>query len=86
MNSLKPYGRRIYVKPEAASTTIQTPDTSLVERATVIDVGPDVTTVQRGEKLLFTSFGVDSIDINGERHYFLLEDDNFILAKYVDEQ
>ncbi len=54
--------------------------------AEVIGIGPQVTTVAVGEKLLFTSFGVDSIDVNGTRHYFLLEDDAFILAKYVEEK
>lgn len=74
------------MKPEKQDTVIQTADTNLVERAEVIGIGEDVTTVSIGDRLLFTSFGVDSVDVNGERHYFLLEDDAFILAKYVEKQ
>lgn len=86
MSYLKPYGKRIHVRPEKAATLIQSTDTSLVERAEVIAVGPLVETIKPGDRLLFTSFGVDSIDIDGERNYFLLDDDAFILARYVDEE
>lgn len=69
------------MKPEQKESVIKTPDSNLVERATVIAVGPLVKAIDPGDVLLFTSFGVDSVDIDGERHYFLLEDDAFILAK-----
>ena len=77
---MKPFGRRIQVKPEQKESVIKTPDSNLVERATVIAIGPEVKGINPGDKLLFTSFGVDSVDVDGERHYFLLEDDAFILA------
>lgn len=83
---MKPFGKRIQVKPEQASGVIQTAERNLIEKATVLGVGEDVKRVKVGDTLLFTSFGVDSVDIAGERHYFLLEDDAFILATYVDEQ
>lgn len=77
---MRPFGTRIQVKPETKESVIRTPDSNLVERATVIAVGDKVQTIKEGDKLLFTSFGVDSVDVDGERHYFLLEDDAFILA------
>lgn len=85
MSSLKPFGRRIHVRPEKQSTVIQTSDTNLVERAEVVSVGGSVHMIKPGDKVLFTSYGVDSIDIDGVRNYFLLEDDAFILATYVEE-
>lgn len=81
MNSLRPFGRRIQVRPEQAASVIRTPEANLVERAVVLAVGDEVSArIKTGDTILFTSFGVDSIDLDGERHYFLLEDDAFILA------
>lgn len=77
---MKPFGKRIQVKPEQSAGVIQTAERNLIEKATVLAVGPDVKHIKEGDVLLFTSFGVDSVDINNERHYFLLEDDSFILA------
>lgn len=78
---MKPFGKRIHVQPESQKTVIKTSETNLVERAKVISVGDEVTTrITPGMTILFTSFGVDSIDIDGVRSYFLLEDDAFILA------
>lgn len=81
---MRPFGKRIQVKPEQAAGVIQTAEANLVEKAKVLAVGPEVENVKPGDTLLFTSFGVDSVDIAGERHYFLLESDKFILA-HVDE-
>lgn len=78
---MKPFGRRIQVRPEQAEGVIQTADRSLIERATVLAVGDGVSDrIRVGDTVTFTSFGVDSVDLQGERHYFLLEDDAFILA------
>lgn len=81
-NLLKPYGRRILIKPERQATVIETAEQNLIERAEVLAVGGAVSTIHPGDKILFTSFGVDSIDLNGEKLYFVLEDDAFILAVY----
>ena len=77
---MKPFGKRVQVKPEKQETTILAAETNLVERAEVVGIGDKVEYIKVGDRLLFTSFGVDSVDVNGERHYFLLEDDAFILA------
>lgn len=68
--------------PEKQVTVLQTSETSLVERGQVSSVGSEVKTIKPGDTVLFTSFGVDSIDVDGERNYFLLEDDAFILATH----
>ncbi len=77
---MKAFGTRIQIKPEQKESVIRTPDANLVERGEVISIGDEVKHVKIGDKLLFTSFGVDSVDIDGTRHYFLLEDSAFILA------
>lgn len=83
---LVPFGRRILVKPEKASTLIQTNDTNLIERARVVSHGQGCEYKwEEGEIVVFTAYGVDSVDINGERHYFLLEDDAFLLGFYEDD-
>ncbi len=84
MNSFKPFGRRIQVRPKDAKGIIQTAEKNLVEVAEVVAVGDEVLSIAKGNTVVFTSYGVDSVDIDGERHYFLLEDDSFILATYVE--
>lgn len=68
------------MRPEQAKGVVQTPETNLIERAEVISIGDQVQHIRPRDKVLFTSFGVDSVDIDGVRNYFLLEDDAFILA------
>ncbi len=74
------------MKPREKKGIIQTTDTSLIEMADVIAIGPEVKHIAIGDTLLFTSFGVDSIDLGTDRHYFILENDDFILAKYVETE
>lgn len=81
---LQPFGKRIHVRPLTQDTVIRTSDNNLVERAEVLAVGDGVEKIKPGQKVLFTSYGVDSVDVNGVREYFLLEDDAFILAYEMD--
>lgn len=77
---MKAFGRRIYIKPEEEKTLLQTGSNTATVRGTVISAGPDCKVVKEGDVLLFTSWGVDEVNVNGEKFYFLLESDEFILA------
>jgi co-chaperonin GroES (HSP10) len=80
--NINPFGRRIYIKPDETSTLIQTPDDrKKLVRGTVISIGEEVEYVEPGDILIFTSWGVDEIEIEGVKHYFLMESDEFILSR-----
>lgn len=79
--NVEPFGRRIYLKPEEAKTLIQSSDNKRIVRATVLAVGDECKTIKAGDTIIFTTWGIDEVDINGTTHYFLLESDEFILAK-----
>ena len=74
-------GRRILIKPESEKTIIKTVDSSLVERGKVLAVGDDCKFVNVGDTILFNSFGCDKVKVGDEEHYFVIETDEFILAK-----
>lgn len=78
--NIQPFGRRIYIKPEEQKTVIQSPDQKLIARGEVVAVG-DLCKTSVGDHLLFTTWGVDKVEIDGESYYFLIESDEFILAK-----
>lgn len=80
--NIYPIGRRIYIRPEQLKTVIQTTDkNNLIERGEVIAVGPEVRfNIKVGSRLLFTSWGVDKVVIDGEDCFFLIDSDEFILG------
>lgn len=77
---IEAFGRRIQIKPEEEKTLIQSENNSKIVRGIVLSVGPDVKVVEEGDTLIFTSWGVDEVDIDKEKYYFLVESDEFILA------
>jgi co-chaperonin GroES (HSP10) len=78
---IQAFGRRIYIRPEQEKTLIQSEANSKIVRGVVVSTGPEVKDVEVGDVLLFTSWGVDEVEIDKEKHYFLIESDEFILAR-----
>lgn len=75
-------GRRMYIKPDKLKQIIQTATgENLMEVGDVIAIGPEVSFCKEGDKILFTSWGVDKVTIDGEDYFFVLESDEFILGK-----
>lgn len=79
--NIKPFGKRIYIKPVKPDTLIQTTAAPVIEQGTVLAVGPDCKTIKEGDTIFFTTWGVDIIEVDGEKLYFLMETDEFILAR-----
>lgn len=78
--NMKPFGKRIHIKPEEENTFIKSSDNTKIVRGVAVAVGPECTSVKAGDKVIFTAWGVDEVNINGEKLYFLIESDEFILA------
>lgn len=78
---MTPYGRRIQIEPEQQENVILSEGDNLVERGKVVAVGDKVEFCEVGDTILFTSFGVDSVELDGTKYRFMLEDDAFLLAK-----
>ncbi len=83
MKTIKPFGSRILIKPQEQKGVLQSG--SLCEYGEVLAVGPDVIHVHAGDVIGFLVFGVEHLEIDGEKHYFVDEKSEFILGFITDE-
>ena len=79
-----PYGRRILVKPVERKQILVSDDGTLNEYGVIVEVGGAVKHFKKGDKIGFSVFGIEKLVIDEEKYYFLLEDDEFLLAKIED--
>lgn len=84
MSNIIPFGRRILIKPVERQQILVSDDGTLNEYGEVIAIGPSVKHVKVGDKLGFSVFGVEKLVIEEVKHYFIMEDDEFLLAKIED--
>lgn len=77
---IKPFGKQILVQPVIKSQIAVSDNVSLCEYGKVIDIGDDVQKIKVGDEIGFTVWGLNHIEINGIKYYFVLEDTNFILG------
>lgn len=80
---IKPYGRRILVKPEEKAQVLVADDGMLNEYGVVVAVGDAVQHIKVGDKVGFSVFGVEKLVIGEEKFYFIKEDDDFLLGRLV---
>jgi len=78
---IEPFGRRIYILPDEEIGIIQSGESRKIVQGRVVEVGDKVEKIRPGDTVIFTAWGVDEITIKGVTHYFLLETDEFILAR-----
>lgn len=57
-------------------------DDLVIERATVISVGPDVKEIKVGDKVLYKTWALDTVEIGDEKYPFLSEE--HVLAVYAE--
>lgn len=77
---ITPFGNRILIKPFEKEQVLVPDDGTLNEYGTVVAIGPDVKVVKVGDKLGFSVFGVEKLVIGEDKHYFIQEDPEFLLA------
>lgn len=82
--NINPFGNRILIKPIEAEQVLVPDDSTLNEYGIVIAIGPDVKIIKEGDKVGFSVFGVEKLVIGDEKHYFLVEDSEFLLCTITD--
>lgn len=75
-----PFGKNILIKPAEKKQVLVTDSGTLCEYGEVLAVGDAVEHIKVGDKIGFTVWGIQKLEIDGEWHYFLPEDSNFILG------
>jgi chaperonin GroES len=81
---IKPLRDNIYFKVEEKNTTssgiiLTGPDKQKTVFGEVLDVGPDVKTIAKGDKIIFANYAVSKIEIDGAPYFTIAED--LVIAK-----
>lgn len=76
---IKPFGNQILVEPEKQNTVIAGYN-SLFNYGQVISIGDEVKKIKVGDKIGFIVWGLNDIEIDEKKYYFVPEDDKFILG------
>ncbi len=76
-----PIGNFVLVKPEVKKQILVSDQGSLCEYGEVLAIGPEVTRVKVGEKIGFLVFGVNALEVEDTKHYFVPDNGEFIMAK-----
>lgn len=85
--TIKPFGRRILIKPVERAQVLIADDGTLNEYGIVVAVGDGVVGTNSpkvGDKLGFSVFGVEKLVIDDQKYYFIKEDDDFLLCTIQD--
>lgn len=80
MNNIQPFGNNILVKPHEHNTILKSTEGSLCDYGEVVAIGDDVQKIKVGDIIGFTVFGINSLEIDGKKHYFIPEMSEFILG------
>lgn len=79
--NIKPFGNNLLIKPIEKKQVLVGDRKTLCEYGTVIAVGDKVEHIKVGMTIGYTVFGVNHLEIDNERYYFIPEDDRFILGQ-----
>lgn len=79
--NLSPLFNHILVKPAEHKQVLVSSQTSLDANGVVLAVGPDVSTVKVGDRIAFLIWGLNSVEIDGQKFYLVPENSNFLLGK-----
>lgn len=82
--NIQPFGRQILVKPVEKQQVLVSDDGTLSEYGEVIAIGKEVKTIQVGEKIGFSVFGIEKLIVDEQKFYFIKEDDEFLLGTITD--
>lgn len=77
---IKPFGNNILVKPVVKKQILVNAQTSLCEYGDVVAVGEDVKYIKVGDRIGYTIWGVNKLEIENDSHYFIPEDPRFVLG------
>jgi co-chaperonin GroES (HSP10) len=78
--NIVPFGDQILVRPVARKQVLVADTGTLSEYGEVVAVGEDVKKIKVGDKIGFSVFGIENLDIEGEKHFFIRESPEFLLC------
>lgn len=78
--TIKPFGNQILIRPIEQKTLILAEKKTLNEYGEVLAVGEACKRIKVGDKVFFTMWGLNSVEVDGERHYFVQEHSDFLLG------
>lgn len=78
---ITPFGDQILIKPTEKKQILVSDTGSLCEYGEVIAVGDEVQKVKVGDTIGFLIWGLNSLEIENEKHFFVPESGGFILGK-----
>ncbi len=74
-----PFGNQILIEPVETNSALG--QKSLCEYDKVIAIGDLVEKVKVGDTLAFLVWGLNSLELNEKKYYFVAESDEFVLCK-----
>ena len=77
---IQPFGNNLLIKPVEQNTILKSAEGSMCEYGIVTAIGSEVKYLKVGDKIGFTVWGVNKLNIEDEKHYFISEDPRFILG------
>jgi len=77
---IKPFGNQILVKPMEKKQLLVSQQKNFCDYGTVIAVGDQVEKIKVDDIIGYTVWGMNSLEIDGIKHYFVPEDPRFILG------
>jgi co-chaperonin GroES (HSP10) len=77
---MKPFGNQILIQPDKKEQVLVSDQGTLCEYGEVLAIGEDVKRIKVGDKIIFTIWGVNAVEIGNEKYHFIPEDNNFILG------
>lgn len=77
---IKPFGKNILIKPVKKEQVVMSENSPLCEYGEVIAIGSEVEKIKVGETIGFLIWGVNTLEIGEDKHYFVPEDSKFILG------
>lgn len=80
MDKIKPFGKNILIEPYTKQQILSTG--SLCEYGTVLAIGSDVKEVKVGDKIGFTIWGLNALEVEDRKYYFVPEDTRFVLGTF----
>ena len=78
--TITPFGKNILIKPVEKKQILVAEKNTLCEYGEVVAIGSDVKNIKVGDVIGFLVWGMQSLDVDDSRHYFVPESDDFILG------
>lgn len=78
--TIKPFRNNVLVEPVVKKQILVADKASLCEYGIVKAIGEEVKTIKVGDKIGFLVWGIQELDVDGTKYFFVPETSDFILG------